>query len=184
MKAQKFTLLIVDDDENDRFFLQKTFHKLGKEYRIHAMSDAEEAIAYIKGNGKYADRKEFQFPSYIITDLKMSPKDGFHLLDYIKKHRALSIIPVVMLSGSDDTDDIRHAYLLGASSYFTKPRDLDGLGILVGKIHEYWAQCQVPAVDEDGFALMTNSQGKAGERYGKPVRALEDTAFILRDPQA
>ena len=91
MKAQKFTLLIVDDDENDRFFLEKTFHKLGKQYRIHAMSDAEEAIAYIKGEGKYAARKEFQFPSYIITDLKMTPKDGFHLLDHIKKHRALSI---------------------------------------------------------------------------------------------
>jgi CheY-like chemotaxis protein len=182
MRANKFTLLIVDDDENDRFFLEKTFHKLGTEYRIHAMSDAEQAVAYIKGEGKYADRNEYQFPSYIITDLKMAPRDGFYLLDYIKKHPALSIIPVVMLSSSEDCDDIRHAYLLGASSYFTKARDLDSLTKLLKKIHEYWAECQVPAVDQDGYALMTNSHGKAGEQYCKPVRPEEDTEFIPLHP--
>ena len=176
MKAQKFTLLIVDDDKNDRFFIEAAFHKLGVQYRIHAMSDADEAIAYIKGEGKYEDRKQYQFPSYIITDLKMFPKDGFYLLDYIKKHPAISIIPVVMLSSSDDPDDIRHAYLLGASSFFTKPGDTNSLTILLKKIHEYWADCQVPAVDTDGYALMTNSYGKLGDRYAKPSPEA-DTAF-------
>jgi CheY-like chemotaxis protein len=94
----------------------------------------------------------------------MFPKDGFHLLDHIKKHPALSIIPVVMLSSSSDADDIRHAYLLGASSFFTKPADAVSLSLLLKKIHEYWAECQVPALDSDGYALMTNSFGKAGGR--------------------
>jgi CheY-like chemotaxis protein len=182
MKAQKFTLLIVDDDANDRFFLERAFHKLGFQYRIHALADADEAIAYIKGDGKYEDRQQYQFPSYIITDLKMFPKDGFHLLDYIKKHPALSIIPVVMLSSSCDPDDIRHAYLLGASSFFTKPQDQEALSLLLKKVHEYWAECQVPAVDGDGYALMTNSYGKAGDRYDKPVREA-DTEFHTR-PEA
>ena len=186
MKAQKFTLLIVDDNDNDRFFLEAAFHKLGFQYRIHAMSGADDAIAYIKGEGKYANRQEYQFPSYIITDLKMFPKDGFHLLDYIKKHPALSIIPVVMLSSSQDPDDIRHAYLLGASSFFTKPGDLDSLGILLKKVHEYWAECQVPAVDIEGYALMTNSYGKPGGRYDKPTRPADaepmPTTLSFPDP--
>lgn len=169
MKAQKFSLLIVDDDENDRFFLERAFQQLGPYYRIHALSSGDEAVAYIQGEGKFADRKEYQFPSYIITDLKMFPKDGFFLLDFIKKNPALSIIPIVMLSSSQDLDDIRHAYLLGASSYFTKPADSEELTTLVSNIHQYWSQCQVPAVDEQGFALMTNSVGKAGEPYAKPV---------------
>jgi len=170
MKAQKFTLLIVDDNPNDRLILETAFQKLGFRYRIHALSGADEAIAYIKGEGKYENRREYQFPSYIITGLKMFPKDGLHLLDYIKKHPALSIIPVVMLSSSEDPDDIRHAYLLGASSFFTKPGNHNSLEALLKKIHEYWAECQVPAVDDEGYALMTNSYGKAGGRYGKPVR--------------
>lgn len=168
MKAQKSSLLIVDADENDRFFLKNAFQKLGAYYRVHTVPDASEAIAFIKGEGKYEDRTEFQFPSYIITDLKMNPQDGFALLDYIKKHPAISIIPVVMLSGSSDPDDIRHAYLLGASSYFIKPSGLAQLTQLIGSIHNYWSQCEVPAVNAEGYALATNSNGKAGEPYPKP----------------
>jgi CheY-like chemotaxis protein len=169
MKAQKFSLLIVDDDEHDRFFLERAFQKLGAYYRIHALTDGYEAIDYIKGEGKYEDRTEFQFPSYITTDLKMTPGDGFLLLDFIKKHPALSIIPIVMLSGSQDPDDIRHSYLLGASSFFTKPGDSAELTALIKSIHEYWSQCQVPAVNEEGYALKTDSTGKAGEPYPKPI---------------
>jgi CheY-like chemotaxis protein len=170
MKAQKFTLLIVDDDENDRFFLEKAFQKLGPYYRIHGLTNGEEAIAYIKGEGKYADRGTFQFPSYIITDLKMAPANGFDLLHFIKQNPAMSIIPVIMLSGSSDTDDIRHAYLLGVSSYFTKPATPAEVTGLAKSIHDYWSQCQVPAVDESGFAVLTDSRGKAGERFPKPQR--------------
>jgi CheY-like chemotaxis protein len=176
MKANKFTLLIVDDDESDRFLMERAFQTLGTHYRIHTVESGDEAVAYINGSGKFNDRKIYQFPSYIITDLKMYPGDGFTLLQHIKKHPALSIIPVVMLSGSGDADDIRHAYLLGASSYFTKPGSPDALRALLRKIHDYWVECQVPAVDEDGYALMTSSVGKAGERFIKPERETEEMA--------
>src|ERR1051325_2189382 len=105
VKAQKFTLLVVDDDEDDRFFIERTFHKLQLNYRIFGLSSGNQAISYIKGEGRYADREKFRFPSYIITDLKMPDGDGFKLLDFIKRNPALSIIPVVMLSASDDPDD-------------------------------------------------------------------------------
>ena len=170
MKAQKFTLLMVDDDENDRFFLQTTFQSLDARYRVQGLSSGNEAIAYLKGEGRFHDRDKFQFPSYIITDLKMPDGYGLHLLEFIKKNPALSIIPVVMLSGSQDPDDIRHAYLLGASSFFSKPLSTQGLRTLVASIHGYWAQCEVPAVDEDGYAVLTDSTGKAGGRYLKPSR--------------
>jgi len=170
MKATKFTILIVDDDDNDRFFLQKAFQKLGPYYKIHALVNGDEAIAYIKGEGKYKDRAQFQFPSYIITDLKMTPGDGFHILEFIKKNPALSIIPVVMLSDSEDPDDIRHSYLLGASSFFTKPSTPEELTALVEHIHNYWSECEVPEVDTEGYALGTSSVGKAGARYPKPKR--------------
>jgi CheY-like chemotaxis protein len=175
MKAQKPSLLIVDDDENDRLFLERTLQKLGSYYHVHSMHDGDEAIRFIKGEGKYEDRKEFPFPSCIITDLKMRPADGFKLLDFIKKHPALSIIPVVMLSGSCDPDDIRHAYLLGASSYFIRPSTPEGLTNLIKSIHDYWTQCQVPAVNEAGYALLTNSVGRAGEGYPKPREQIPET---------
>src|SRR5687767_6150694 len=130
MKAQKYTLLIVDDDEDQRFIFRKTFEELGTKYKVRLANSGDEALAYLKGEGEYADRSKFEFPSYILTDLKMSPGDGFHLLEFLKNAPALSVIPVVMLSTSDDADDIRQAYLLGASSFFVKPRDLRDLRAL------------------------------------------------------
>ena len=171
MKAQKFTLLIVEDDEDQRFFFQKSFEALGLNYKVQLAASGEEALAYLKGEGKYGDRTKFEFPSYVLTDLKMSPGDGFHVLEFIKETPALSVIPVVMLSSSDDADDIRQAYLLGASSYFVKPTDVRDLRKLLKKIHDYWSECEVPEVDADGYAVATDDAGKLGARYKKPKRA-------------
>jgi CheY-like chemotaxis protein len=170
VKAQKFTLLLVEDDEDQRAFLRAAFQSFATQYQIHALPNGDEAIAYLKGEGKYKDRAEYEFPSYIITDLKMAPGDGFDVLDFIKKNPALSIIPVVMLSSSDDPDDIRHAYLLGASSFLTKPAGFPALRSLLQKVHDYWAECEVPEVDAEGYAVPTMSKGKAGERFTKPTR--------------
>ena len=175
MKAQKFTLLIVDDDENERFIFEHQFKELHSHYRIHALSSGNEAIAYLKGDGEFADRSKFEFPSYIITDLGMSDGDGFAILDFLKTNPALSIIPVVMVSSADDPDDVRHAYLLGVSSFFTKPGSTDGLKRLVRRIHEYWIDAEVPEVDAEGYALETSSKGKRGERFAKPQRSPKKT---------
>src|SRR5208283_1820411 len=64
-------LLIVDDDENDRFLLQHAFEKLNVGYRIQPLPNGGEALALIKGEGIYADRKAYPFPTFILTDLKM-----------------------------------------------------------------------------------------------------------------
>jgi hypothetical protein len=75
-----------------------------------------------------------------------------------------------MLSSSDDPDDIRQAYLLGASSYFVKPPNVDALRALLKKIHDYWTECEVPEVDAEGYAVATVSRGRPGARYQKPKR--------------
>ena len=170
MKAKKFTLLIVDDDQDHRILAQYTFESLTTKYKIQLAANGQEALAYLKGEGKFADRKEFEFPSYILTDLQMQPGDGFHVLEFLKNNPALSLIPVVMLSSSDEADDIRQAYLLGASSYLVKPLGLDGLKRLFQKIHDYWVECEVPEVDIDGYAVATNDRGRLGARYNKPKR--------------
>ena len=171
MKATKYTLLIVDDDESQLFFFDKTFKSLGTKYKVQLATSGADAIAYLKGEGKYRDRSQYEFPSYILTDLNMSPGDGFHILQFLQENRALSVIPVVMLSTSEDHDDIRQAYLLGASSYFVKPTGLAQMRALLEHIHNYWTRCEVPVVDVDGYAVDTESRGRAGARYTKPKRA-------------
>jgi CheY-like chemotaxis protein len=161
-------LLIVDDDEHDRLLLERAFMKLNVGYRIQPLKNGSEALALIKGEGIYADRKAYPFPSFILTDLKMPGGDGFEILAYLKQHPEILIVPVVMLSGSDDPDDVRQAYLLGASSFIVKPYGLEELQGIVQKVHYYWAECELPMVDDSGHAIVTNSSGKMGERFTKP----------------
>jgi CheY-like chemotaxis protein len=157
----------VDDDKNDLFLLSRAFRKHASVYRIQTVTGGHEAVAYIEGTGKYADRRQYEFPSYIVTDLKMPEGDGFEILSRIRSNRALSIIPIVMLSSSSDLDDIRQAYEFGASAYFVKPQSSGELERLVRKIHDFWSACEVPRVDADGVALMTRSEGKASSRFGE-----------------
>ncbi len=165
-RRREHGLLIVDDDESDRFLLKRAFEKLNVGYRITPLESGGKALALIKGEGIYADRKAYPFPSFILTDLKMPGGDGFDILSYLKEHPEILIVPVVMLSGSDDPDDVRQAYLLGASSFIVKPHGLDGLEGIVQKLHYYWSECEVPWVDDSGHALSTNATGKASERFG------------------
>jgi len=168
MKTRNSTLLIVDDDADQLFLFTHTFEKMRTRYTVQLAASGEEAVSYLTALGPFADRQQFQFPTYILTDQRMHPGDGFAILEFLRTNPALSVVPVIVLSSSDDCDDIRRAYLLGASSYFIKPLDLLGLGELLRSIREYWTQCEVPQVDIHGNALPTHSAGKHGARYAPP----------------
>jgi AmiR/NasT family two-component response regulator len=76
-------------------------------------------------------------------------------------------LPTVVLTASSDLDDIKKAYMLGASSYHVKPLSPEGLRHLLKVLHNYWMTCEVPEVDSTGRQLHTDSQGKLGERFAQ-----------------
>jgi len=168
MKKYHSTILIVDDDTNDLFLIEHAFRESGVKDPIHKANGGREAIAYMMGEGKYSDRSTYAYPTFISIDLKMPVVDGFAVLEHIKKNPAWAIIPTVILTSSQDLDDIKKSYMLGASSYHVKPNSLDGLCKLLKVLHDYWMTCEVPAVDITGHQLPTNSKGKLGERFAQP----------------
>ena len=165
MKRPEFTILIADDDPNDRFFIQRAIEATGVKAEVQLVSCGEEAIAYLKGEGQFADRAQHQYPSVILTDLKMSPGDGFSVLAFLKSTPRSAIIPTVVLSASGDLDDIKKAYMLGASAYLIKPQQQEELARLIKVLVNFWMVCEVPEVDEAGRRLLTESAGKLGERF-------------------
>jgi CheY-like chemotaxis protein len=165
MKRESHTILLVEDDPNDQIFIENAFRENGVPDVIHAVHNGREAIAYLSGDGQYGNRHQFEFPSFLLTDLKMPVMDGFGLLETVKNTPEWSIIPVVVLSASCDVDDIKKAYLLGAASYLTKPTNPDDLCTLLRKFHDYWAACEVPRIDPAGKQLPTHAPGKLGSRY-------------------
>jgi CheY-like chemotaxis protein len=180
MKHYHATIMIVDDDPNDRFLIERAFRKIGVTDPIQTLDGGLEAIAYMMGEGKYADRSVYVYPTFITTDLKMPGADGFAVLEHLKKNPEWSVIPTVVLTSSRDLDDIKKAYMLGASSYHVKPSSPEALRSQLKVLHDYWMTCEVPEVDSTGRQLLTDSEGKLGERYEQPERGLmeDDTKMI------
>ncbi len=167
MKKYHSTILIVDDDANDLVLIERAFRDIGVTGPIHTIIGGQEAIAYMLGHGKYSDRSVYAYPTFITTDLKMPGKDGFAVLEHLKINPEWAVIPTVVLTSSRDLDDIKKAYMLGASSYHVKPNTPDGLHQLLKVLHDYWMSCEVPEVDSAGRQLHTNSKGKLGERFAQ-----------------
>ena len=178
MKKYNATVMVVEDDPNDQFLIQHAFREIGVTDPVHYVGDGAEAIAYMLGEGKYADREKYAYPTFIITDLKMPGTDGFAVLEFLKSNPEWKVIPTIVLSASSDLDDIKKSYMLGASSYHIKPNTAEELRQQLAVINAYWMTCQVPQVDLTGRQLHTNSRGKLGERFSQGDTGPADTRLI------
>jgi CheY-like chemotaxis protein len=165
MKKYHSTIMVVDDDPDDLILMERAFRAIGVHDPIHTINGGQEAIAYMKGEGKFSDRRVYAYPTFITTDLKMPGVDGFAVLEHLKNHPEWAVIPTVVLTSSSDPDDIKKAYMLGASSYHVKPHSTEELRHQLKVLHDYWMTCEVPAVDSTGRQLQTDSEGKLGERF-------------------
>ena len=140
----KIRVLIAEDDENDALLLRKAIHKIDPSATFYIVDNGEEARAYMKGDGKYGDRNKYPFPRVLITDLKMPRLDGFELLAWLKDHPDCNVIPKIVLSASNLTEDIIKAYQLGANIYFKKPNKYDDLIALVDLNFRLWSLGELP----------------------------------------
>lgn len=168
MRPYPFTILLVEDSADDAGLMLHAFKKIGVTAPIQHVWGAEEAIEYLLGQKRFADRTTFQYPSFILTDLKMPRGDGFALLKHLKSAPQFAVIPTVVYSSSDDTDDIKRCYAMGAGSYIVKRSGTEELRKVFKTFFDYWMLCEVPAVDADGKMLPTNGSGKLGALYIEP----------------
>ena len=134
----KPTILYVDDDQNDVMLLRHAMRRTCLSLDLRAVHDHESACAYLEGQGPYADRQEFPFPTLVLLDLKMPRQHGFEILQWIRSQNRLCRLPVVILTASNHAPDIEHAYHLGANSYLIKPVDIVELVEMVRGMLSYW----------------------------------------------
>ncbi len=169
MKPAPHRILVVDDDVDERFLTQRSLAKVvAIGAVINVVSSGDQAIAYMLGDDAYADRIKYPFPTLVITDLHMEDGDGFDVLDFLQQNPEWSIIPRIVYSSSNDEDDVRTAFLLGASAYHVKPATPAEMEKLLRNLVEYWSTSEIPPVDETGRVMLTQSMGRLGERFTQP----------------
>ncbi len=131
------TILQVDDDANDIFLLQHAMKKAGVTNPIQVATDGQEAIDYLRGAGRFADREKFPFPALLLMDLKLPYVMGLDVLRWIRLQPRTPLM-VVMLTASAEDDDIAEAYRLGANAFLTKPSEASKLEDMVRAIKAFW----------------------------------------------
>ena len=150
MNAKPFTVLLVEDDLNDIFLVKRAFKKAEIQNPLQVVTDGLEAINYLRGEGKYADRQAHPLPKLVVMDIKMPRRTGFEVLEWLKHHESpLRRVPVVIVSSSEDPTDINRAYELGANAYMVKPMDYQAIEHLFYSITHYWGlECAKPELEE------------------------------------
>jgi CheY-like chemotaxis protein len=133
-------VLIAEDNSDDALLLKRTLSRVGVKNPVHIARDGEEAIAYLKAEGQYADRTKFPFPRFLLTDLKMPKVDGFELLNFLCEHPDCSVVPIIVFTSSQHESDISKAYKLGANCYLVKPQTLDEWDVVLKATFDFWCR--------------------------------------------
>jgi CheY-like chemotaxis protein len=133
-------ILLAEDDEDYVLLIKQAFSKARVPNPLHVVSTGQEAMAYFKGEGKYANREEYPLPDLLLLDLKLPRFNGFEILAWIRTQPGLAGIRVLVLTSSDRIKDVNDAYRLGANSFLVKPYDFEDLVHFTQLIQEFWLQ--------------------------------------------
>ena len=132
---RQIEVLLVEDDPGDVMMTREAFqdHKLHNE--LHVVSDGAEAMAFLRQEGEYAGRPR---PDLVLLDLNLPRMDGRQVLEAIKSDPELASIPVVVLTTSENEDDVLRSYSLHANAYVTKPVDFQRFIEVVRQIDDFF----------------------------------------------
>ncbi len=137
-KPEQALFLLIEDNEDDVALIRRSFLKGNILNPLQVTRTGDEAIAYLKGEGVYANRAEYPLPALVLLDLKMPGKDGFEVLAWIRQQPTLRALRVVVLTSSNEMRDVNRAYQLGANSFLLKPVDFERFVDISQALAGYW----------------------------------------------
>ena len=139
------TILLVEDDPNDEALTIRELKRQNVANRIDVVRDGAEALDYLFGTGAHKGRDVSETPTLMLLDLKLPKVDGFEVLKRVRADERTKLIPVVVLTSSDEQRDRLESYSLGANSYVRKPVAFGDFREAVRQLHLYWLILNEPA---------------------------------------
>ncbi len=137
------TILFVEDNPDDVDLTLRALEQHSILNQVVLVSDGAEALEYVFCTGAYADREPV-LPELVLLDLKLPKVDGLEVLKRLRADERTKLLPVVVLTSSDEQKDLVNSYELGANSYVRKPVDFDQFREAVHQLKLYWLLLNVP----------------------------------------
>lgn len=139
-------ILLIEDNPNDEALTLRAFKKNNILNEIIVVRDGQEALDFLFCKGDYSSRDKSLNPQVILLDINLPKIDGLEVLRKIRANKLTSLIPVVIMTTSDEQNDLITSYELGANSYIRKPVELDKFMAAIKQLGMYWLVLnQLPA---------------------------------------
>jgi CheY-like chemotaxis protein len=137
MNKELVSILIAEDDADDRFLLQTAFEEKGFDEKLLFVENGIEVMEYLdsmKGS------KSQVYPKIILLDLNMPKKDGREVLKELKQNEKYRRIPILIFTTTKNENEVKRCYELGANTYIVKPASFEDLLNTIGHIRSYWLE--------------------------------------------
>jgi CheY-like chemotaxis protein len=155
---------MAEDNPDDVFIFKEAFRKAGVTHVFHEVCDGSQTIAYLKGEGCYADRGLYPFPDILLLDVNMPRMNGFEVMEWMRQNEETRRLVIHVLTASCRDSDVERAYELGANSYILKPSRLDELVALASAIDRWHQFLCLPPKPNDR-ALKTNGDVEPSKTF-------------------
>ena len=143
-ETHEVEILLVEDNQDDLDMTLRALRKANLTNHIQAVRDGAEAVDFVFCQGAFAGRKFESAPKVILLDLKLPKIDGMDVLKRIKSDPRTKMIPVVVLTSSNEQKDVIESYNLGVNSYLVKPVNFEGFAATVKDLGMYWLLLNQP----------------------------------------
>ena len=128
------TVLYVEDEEADVFFVKRAFDHLHVSNCIRVVRNGRDAEDYLAGTGRFSDRQRYPLPALVLLDLKLPGIQGLEVLEWMRQQPQFQSLPVVIFSSSNLEADRDSAIQLGANDYIVKPTDMSKVSDLLSSV--------------------------------------------------
>jgi len=130
--------------------MREAFQEVNGGHPLREVRNGEEAIAYLQGEGPYANRDKFPLPIVMLLDLNMPKKNGYEVLTWVRAQTDLKRLAIYILTASLRDEDVERAFYFGATSYLAKPSNLATLAAMMRCLCDWIQINHFPPLHEAG----------------------------------
>jgi len=138
-------IVLIEDNPDDEMLTVRALKKNNVNNELIVLRDGAEAMDFFFAGGRFKDRDRNHTPALILLDLKLPKITGLELLEKLRAEPSIQMVPIVILTTSNEAQDVRTGYRLGANSYIRKPVDFNEFSAAIRRIVDYWLSLNFPA---------------------------------------
>ena len=138
------TILLVEDNAQDEMLIMRALGKVNLANRVDVLRDGQQALDYLLGEGEFAGRAAGTTPAVVLLDINLPRVNGLDVLQRLRADPRTRLLPVVLLTSSDEKRDRLRGYECGANSFVRKPLDFGEFAETMAHLGIYWLAVNEP----------------------------------------